>query len=199
MARIEIIGPLTRDVLPLEGDRLSIGSGESADLVLSSDRAISRVHVLFENVAGGWTVRDVGSRNGTFVNAARLIGERLLRDGDEIILGRTRLIFREPALRPSPTTETLDSPPAVTPRERDVLIELCRPVLMGNAFTAPGTVSEMATTLVVTPAAIKQHLGRLYEKFDVPAGGGDRRVHLANAALGRGAVTMADLRSGTYA
>jgi len=197
VARIEIIGPMTRDVLPLEGDRLSIGSGESSDLVLSADRAISRVHVLFENIAGGWTVRDVGSRNGTFVNTARLIGERPLRDGDEIVLGHTRLIFRDPASRPSPTTETLDPPPVLTQRERDVLIELCRPVLMGNAFTAPPTVSEMAASLVVTAAAVKQHLGRLYEKFDIPAGDGDRRAQLANAALGRGAVTMADLRGAT--
>ena len=183
MARIEIFGPQTRDVLPLEGDRFSIGSGDTADLVLSSDRAISRVHVVFENVAGGWTVRDVGSRNGTLVNTARLIGERSLRDGDEIILGRTKLIFRDPARQLGPITETLDPPPTVTARERDVLIELCRPVLMGNAFTAPATVSEMAATLVVTPAAVKQHLARLYEKFDVPADGGDRRVQLANAAL----------------
>ena len=197
MARIEVIGPLTRDVFPLEGDRLSIGSGQSSDLVLSSDGAISQVHACLEHIAGSWTVRDVGSRNGTFVNTARLIGERSLRDGDEIVLGRTRLIFRNPERRHGPTTETLDPPPGVTLRERDVLIELCRPVLSGSAFTAPATVSEMAAALVITPAAVKQHLGRLYEKFDVEPGDADRRARLANAALTRGVVTLADLRRRT--
>lgn len=193
MARIEVFGPLTRDVIPLEGHRLTVGSSEPADLMLATDPAVSRVHLILDHVAGVWTVRDLGSRNGTFVNRERLMGERSLRDGDEITLGRTRLVFRDMARRSGPTTATLDPPPELTSRERDVLVELCRPYLLGSAFTSPGSVSEMAVALVVTPAAVKQHLSRLYEKFEIPDGG-ERRARLANEAIGRGAVTMSDLR-----
>ena len=105
MTRLEIRGPQTHDVLPLEGSRLSIGSGDASDLTLSSDPSVSRVHVLFEHVGDVWTVRDVGSRNGTFVNSTRLLAERILRDGDEVLIGRTRLIFRDPGRRSGPTTD----------------------------------------------------------------------------------------------
>ncbi len=42
---------------------------------------------------------------------------------------------------------------------------------------------------------MKQHLSRLYDKFGIPASGSqNRRVLLANEALSRGAVKVADLR-----
>ena len=44
-------------------------------------------------------------------------------------------------------------------------------------------------------AAVKQHLSRLYDKFDVGAHGERRRVQLANAAVARGAVKLGDLRA----
>jgi DNA-binding NarL/FixJ family response regulator len=51
----------------------------------------------------------------------------------------------------------------------------------------------MARGLYVTEAAVKQHLQNLYDKFAIPAEG-DRRVRLANEALRRGVVTLAQLR-----
>ena len=111
--------------------------------------------MLFEHVGDVWTVRDVGLRNGTFVNSTRLLAERTLRDGDEVLIGRTRLIFRDPGRRAGPTTERLQPPPTLTAREHEVLVRLCRPLLLGNAFTAPASVREIAAGLVVTPAAVK--------------------------------------------
>jgi hypothetical protein len=69
-------------------------------------------------------VRDLGSRNGTFVNGGKIIGERALHAGDEILLGRLRLLFRGPAL--GTETAAVAQPPPLTPRERDVLLALCR-------------------------------------------------------------------------
>lgn len=85
----------------------------------------------------------------------------------------------------------------MTPRERVVLVELCRPLLSGNVFTQPASVREIAEVLVVSEAAVKQHLARLYVKFGVIDDDvGPRRVRLANAALEQGAVSMRDLRGG---
>jgi pSer/pThr/pTyr-binding forkhead associated (FHA) protein len=197
MAVLEVWGPGSHDVAVLGGTRYTIGKRGDADLSITTDAAVSGMHVLLERAGAVWCVRDLGSRNGTFVNGERLFGERVLRDGDEITVGRTRLLFRGEASGNASTTEALGAAPALTPRERVVLVELCRPLLSGNVFTQPASVHEIAQVLVVSEAAVKQHLARLYEKFDVVDDvAGPRRVQLANAALQRGAVSMSDLRGG---
>jgi len=198
MAVLEVWGPGRHDVSALGGARYTIGKRSDADLSIATDAAVSGMHVLLERAGAVWCVRDLGSRNGTFVNGERLFGERVLRDGDEIIVGRTRLVFRDEASGDeTTTTDALRAPPALTPRERVVLVELCRPLLSGNVFTQPASVREIAHVLVVSEAAVKQHLGRLYAKFDVVDDvAGLRRVQLANAALQRGAVSLSDLRGG---
>jgi DNA-binding NarL/FixJ family response regulator len=82
----------------------------------------------------------------------------------------------------------------VTQRERDVLLALCRPLLAGDAFTEPASIRAIAAELVISQAAVKQHLARLYRKFGVGDSGAKRRVQLANAALASGAVNLGDLR-----
>ena len=71
---------------------------------------------------------------------------------------------------------------------------LSAPVAAGEAFTEPASIREIADALVVSEAAVKQHLAHLYDKFGIHGGGERRRVRLANEALRRGAVTMAGLR-----
>ena len=56
-----------------------------------------------------------------------------------------------------------------------------------EAFVAPATAREIASDLVVTEAAVKQHLLRLYQKFRVPEGT-NRRVRLANEVVALGLV-----------
>ncbi len=83
----------------------------------------------------------------------------------------------------------VDGEPRLTRREQDVLAALCQPRLEGEIFTEPASVRQIAEALVVTEAAVKQHLGHLYEKFAIPPGDG-RRARLANEAIRRGAVSM---------
>jgi tetratricopeptide (TPR) repeat protein len=78
--------------------------------------------------------------------------------------------------------------PELTRRERDVLVALCSPALEQNVFTEPASVREIAEALVVTEAAVKQHLLHLYDKFAIPETGERRRVRLAKEAIRRGAV-----------
>ena len=76
-----------------------------------------------------------------------------------------------------------------------MLVELCRPLLKGSAFTPPATVREIAKRLFVGEAAVKQHLGHLYDKFGIfDDDGTPKLVRLANAALETGAVTLRDLK-----
>jgi DNA-binding NarL/FixJ family response regulator len=85
---------------------------------------------------------------------------------------------------------------SITPRERDVLIALCRPAVTDELFVEPTSVREMAQALDVSEAAIKQHLLNLYCKFAIREGDERRRVALARAALRSGVIGLADLAEG---
>ena len=64
------------------------------------------------------------------ISAALLLGERALHTGDEIVLGRLRLLFRGP-VRGKQTAAIAEAPP-LTQRECDVLLALCRPRLASD-------------------------------------------------------------------
>jgi pSer/pThr/pTyr-binding forkhead associated (FHA) protein len=191
---VEVWGRRGRELRALDAEQLTVGTLESNDLVVDAD-GVSRVHAVFQRFGDTWCVRDLGSRNGTFVNGGRIVGDRALHPGDEVVLGRLRLLFYGPAAHGKATAAIAPAPP-LTRRERDVLLALCRPLLTGDAFTEPASTRAIAAELVVSEAAVKQHLSRLYGKFDVGAQDDRRRVQLANAAVARGAVTLGDLSGG---
>jgi hypothetical protein len=183
------------ELVPLAGSRVTIGKGPENDVVIASDPTVSQLHAVIERIGSGWCLRDLGSRNGSYVNGERIFGDRVLRAGDEMRLGQTRLVYRaDEAARTYTATEAAQPPPRLTVREREVLLALCAPLLEGSLFTEPASVRDVASALVVTEAAVRQHLLHLYEKFGVPEGAERRRVLLANDAISRGAVTVADLR-----
>lgn len=180
-------------LVALEGDRLTIGSSPVNHVAIDGDPTVSRLHAVLERVGPVWCVRDVGSRNGTFLNRKAVRGDRRLGPHDELRMGRTRLVFRGRTPLPfgRDRTEGSLAPPRLTGRERDVLVALCTPLLAGSFFTAPASVGEIAEAMVVGEPAIRQHLVRLYDKFAIH--GGERRLRLANEAISRGAVSLTDL------
>jgi EAL domain-containing protein (putative c-di-GMP-specific phosphodiesterase class I) len=69
-----------------------IGRGSAADLVVYS-REISKLHAEIVEVGDEYVVRDLGSRNGTFVNGDAIDGDRVLHDGDVLHLATKELRF----------------------------------------------------------------------------------------------------------
>jgi hypothetical protein len=159
------------------------------------DPSVSRTHLLLEQLGGAWFVEDLGSRNGTYLNGQRINGRRVVQPGDEIRLGVARVVLRGVRAGSGPATSVVDEPPVLTRRERDVLVVLCRPLLSGDPFTEPASIREIAGALIVSDAAVKQHLANLFDKFGIVEGD-RRRVRLANAALSSGAVSLSDLHGG---
>jgi hypothetical protein len=83
--------------LPDTWDRVTIGRGMGADVALTWDPDVSRVHAELSRLADDWTVIDDGlSRNGTFVNDQLVEGRRRLMDGDIVRCGATHLLFHSP-------------------------------------------------------------------------------------------------------
>ncbi len=78
----------------LRGGRMTIGRDPSNDIVLD-DPTASRRHAVLEELPAGWWVSDVGSLNGTWVNGQLVEGERPLFPDDEILVGETRLVYRD--------------------------------------------------------------------------------------------------------
>ena len=200
-SHLEIWKPSGRELFELSGQRVTIGNASTNLVSLNHDATVSRLHAVLENLGFAWSIRDVGSRNGTYLNGEKISAERVLRSGDELRMGSSRLIFLEVKQTDHDETETVEPaqrPPRLTPRELEVLVVLCRPLVSGDPFPELASVRQMALELFVTEAAIKQHLQNLYDKFAIPTEG-ERRVRLANEAIRRGAVTLASLRdSGTH-
>jgi two-component system, NtrC family, response regulator GlrR len=72
-------------------DRTVIGADPTADVTID-DAALSKFHCEIRIADGAIYVRDLGSRNGTFVDGVPVI-EAPLRDGAQLSIGRTRLRF----------------------------------------------------------------------------------------------------------
>jgi hypothetical protein len=184
----------TRDRIPLRGEGITIGQSPTNDVPLPFDKTVSRVHCVLEQVASRWYVRDLSSRNGTFVNGERIWGEHPLRAGDEIRVGSVRFVARlDDAGVHGDETVGAETGPALTRREHEVLVALCGPMFSGDVFREPASTRQIASELVVTEAAVKQHLSRLYDKFGIFEQEG-RRARLANEAIRRGAVSTAEIR-----
>lgn len=84
---------------PLSQTNVVIGRSTAATIQLA-DREVSRRHTQIDlDGDGGHLLLDLGSSNGTFHNGRRLYGPVRLADGDEVMVGTTRLVYRVGELR----------------------------------------------------------------------------------------------------
>ena len=84
-------GPGAGSRFLLDTDAVDAGRHPDSEIFLD-DVTVSRRHAEFRRGAGGYSVADVGSLNGTYVNRDR-IDKVQLNDGDEVQIGKYRLVF----------------------------------------------------------------------------------------------------------
>ncbi len=90
--RLEVVsGPDAGGAVVSSGERTRVGTHASSTLVLT-DRAVSRVHLELTASGGRVTLRDAGSRNGTFVDGVS-VAEAHLADGAIIRIGRSEIRY----------------------------------------------------------------------------------------------------------
>jgi len=84
-------GPLKNSVFSLDDGELSVGRNPSNRLSIN-DPSLSRQHCVIAPRNGGFEIRDLDSRNGTFVNGVP-VHERVLDEGDEVRIGNSLFLF----------------------------------------------------------------------------------------------------------
>lgn len=80
--------------LPVDRPVLTLGRSSANDVLLP-DRTLSRSHARLEQGPRGLLLCDLGSRNGTQLNGARIVDPVLVRGGDRIVLGETTIDVAE--------------------------------------------------------------------------------------------------------
>jgi pSer/pThr/pTyr-binding forkhead associated (FHA) protein len=84
-------GPGAGSRFLLDQDVVNAGRHPDSEIFLD-DVTVSRRHAIFNRTGDGYTVSDVGSLNGTYVNRDR-IETIALTDSDEVQIGKYRLVF----------------------------------------------------------------------------------------------------------
>ncbi len=85
-------GPNAGSRYVLEGSAVTAGRSPDSDIFLD-DVTVSRRHASFVPAGSSYEVRDVGSLNGTYLNRERIEAEVALNNGDELQIGRFKLVF----------------------------------------------------------------------------------------------------------
>jgi pSer/pThr/pTyr-binding forkhead associated (FHA) protein len=101
--------------IPLKKDKFLIGRAKECSLRAGSE-AISRRHCAIVRKDGAWTARDLGSRNGTYVNDTRITEEVTLASGDELRVGPLK--FRIAQAENSKPVKAQDTPAAEPAKPR---------------------------------------------------------------------------------
>jgi len=85
-------GPAAGARFLLDTDEVTVGRHPDSDIFLD-DITVSRRHATFTRAESGYVVSDRGSLNGTYVNRDRIETDIALTGGDEVQIGKYRLIY----------------------------------------------------------------------------------------------------------
>ncbi|MBN1284139.1 MAG: FHA domain-containing protein [Anaerolineae bacterium] len=104
-------GPQPNQVYELTKDVITLGRDITNDVVVN-DPEVSRHHARFTRTSSGYTLEDLGSTNGTFVNGQRLSVARALVNGDMVGMGETVTMAYEAVDMPAGPSQTVPREPA---------------------------------------------------------------------------------------
>jgi pSer/pThr/pTyr-binding forkhead associated (FHA) protein len=115
-----ISGPHTGRIVEVHGE-LTVGRDPGCILRLD-DPKVSRRHATLSPSAGGITIRDEGSLNGTWVNDGRIAGSRALAAGDRVRIGGSEFIVDDAGGDGPAATTTATAQDAGSAATRTVLV-----------------------------------------------------------------------------
>lgn len=171
----EVAGAAGVSRVPVRGATVRIGRAVDNDIVLSNEPTVSRHHAELLYDDGSWSVRDLGSHNGSLVNGER-VGDTPTTFGPDDIVGLGNVSVRLMSDVESDAL-TIEDPSAIaahqlltalSKREREVLAE----VASGH------TDDEVAAALFISVKTVHSHLDRIRDKTGLR-----RRAELTRLAV----------------
>jgi DNA-binding response OmpR family regulator len=137
----------------------------------------SRRHARFERDEVGFYIHDLESTNGTFVNGQRIQGAHLLRNNDEVWVGDTVILFRDPEATMKGTPPPVARQRVLEPQEElRVDTKAKEVVLRGLPIDPPLTAKEFQLLDL-----LYQHKGEVLSKEQIAQGVWDYEVYDYNA------------------
>lgn len=103
-------GPQLNATYELKNEEITLGRDITNQIVIN-DPEVSRHHLRLKRSAEGWSIEDLGSTNGTFINGQRISGHKALQNGDLIGLGETVTLGYERARMPGEVGAAPDAAP----------------------------------------------------------------------------------------
>ena len=156
---VVLSGPAVGQTFPLGPEAFAIGR-HAGNALQVLDPAASRHHCRIEPADGGFLVRDLGSRQGTFVNG-RPIQEHRLEEGDLVAVGETLLLFQIRESEPDcgepqvladegsfTARTTIQHPPGRPPEEELERRDFQALLQIAKALQSPRSTTELAHSLL---------------------------------------------------
>lgn len=140
-------------------DVVRIGRTEENDIVLE-DAQVSRHHATISQKTAGYDLQDLNSSNGTFLNGNRIVEPQTLKEGDQIQIGSTTLVFRWTSIVAEPQASSIHAAPPTMMSSRPSATPQA-PVLPVPATAKPSTRLPvvLGAILVVLACAIAAFAG----------------------------------------
>ncbi len=110
--------------IQLQGDRITLGRSSTTELCFADDAGLSRQHLAFEREGDEWSIRDLGSKNGTLLNSVRLNGAMRLRAGDRVAAGHLVMVYDDQAEKAVAAGVTFVPVEAESPTSSTVVVDL---------------------------------------------------------------------------
>jgi predicted component of type VI protein secretion system len=127
-------GPTVGKVYPLEAAEISIGR-ESTNIIAINDVEVSRRHASMKLQGSSYSIQDLGSTNGTFVNGQRVTGPQVLNPGDSVSFGEGIILSYESAFDPNATMLSSAKPPKPAAAPAPAPAPMPAPPIQGSAPT----------------------------------------------------------------
>ncbi|HBY59646.1 MAG TPA: hypothetical protein DEH78_07465 [Solibacterales bacterium] len=181
--------------IPLDRDFFGVGRARNNELSYPDDSGLSRNHLVFEKAGADWTVRDLGSKNGTLLNSQRLAVTHTLVNGDKVAAGHLVFEFSDGSAT-VPTHETVVFVPGEEPTSKlttATVVTTLEGAMSGKiTTTAAGVTHNAAAPALAADRQMKAliHAGRelsthrpLSELFEVILGLATEAVNATRGVL----------------
>lgn len=149
-----------KSIIYFESDPITVGRSTVNQIAFPADLLVSREHAVIECTGDSWRIRDLESKNGTFLNGELVSSPAAIKDGDFVRVGSSGFLIRDDEFdldRLDTQTVSKSSQVIMTLSKREC--EVLRLLALGYKD------SEIAEELDLSVKTVHSHLSRIRTKI----------------------------------